>query len=202
MKSLYLLIFLAPVIILAQESSSPCISNIGNSSDLGLKTWCWADNPLPNPQDPTEKTIVFAGNTIGTDNECNVNQVTNEGDELRFYLNARVPSPQSWCNNAFNMRSEISTRPWQVHHPLGTEEWFGWTYRFGEIYVADPASSWTMFQVHNGVTGLTPQISLFINNQFQYYNEGSLGEIFVYNSTLEESDRYIATGVILKKESP
>jgi hypothetical protein len=166
-----------------------CQTSGGKAFETGLKTWCWGDINLPNY---TGKTSTFNNGQLGIDSECNENQLTKVGDELRFYVNPQTPA-KGWCNNPYNMRAELMTRPWGVNNPKGTEEWFGWSYRFGDSYVPDNENPWLFFQIHHGVAG-SPPIELAVVPSRLY--GAQTGEVVVINhANKTETDR-TRTGII------
>lgn len=95
------------------------------------------------------------------------------------------------------MRAEISTSPWLVRHPMGTEEWFGWRYTLGENYIVDKANPWLFFQIHEGTSGEVPLISLWSINQGGP-GTGIAGEIHLVNAAGEGGNKYYPTGLIPK----
>lgn len=160
------------------------VTNGGKSGDTGLKTWQWEDVPIP---EYSGQGVSFSNGQFTIDSECNP-QVTNEGKRLRFYLDPTNPDPASWCGNDFNMRAEFHTKPWNVRQPLGTEEWFGWSYTFGDDYVIDQKNEFVPFQIHQGVNaeaGGSPQIKFQIINDNDYDPEHLAGELFVINRANE-----------------
>lgn len=169
-------------------NTANCITNGGKANDTGLKTWCWGDIDIPN-NNAISPTFQKGQLTLHT--ECNPNQVTKVGNLLRFHLNPKTPAPQEWCNNSFNIRAELLTGPWEVNHPKGTEEWFGWSYTFGEDYIIDTTAPWLFYQVHHAVVGDSPHLELLVGTNGLY--GGSAGEIIVNNAA--NSD-YLPTGVI------
>lgn len=175
--------------VFINEERISCAVGGGLASDTGSKIWCWSDLHIPKYNG---KTTTFNNGELGFDSECIENQITKVGNELRFYVDVKA-SIQSWCNNKFNMRAELLTRPWEVRSPLGTEEWFGWSYRFGDGYKIDKKNDWVMFQVHHGISG-SPPISLFINRANAH--GGVAGEVIVANNTLNGIKKYSTTGVI------
>lgn len=171
-----------------------CETNGGKAGETGLKTWCWGEVQLPAY---TGKTSTFSNGQLGIDSECNENQITNVGNELRFFVNPNTPS-QVWCNNDFNMRAELMTRPWQVNNPKGTEEWIGWSYRFGDDYKPDNQNPWLFFQMHQGVSG-SPPVELAVVPSRLYGAQD--GEVVVINhANKTETDR-TRTGVITEAGS-
>ncbi len=84
------------------------------------------------------------------------------GDCIWFHLDPLDPAPPAGSASPHNYRSEIHTDPWQINHPLGTEQWIGWRYFFPNNYVIDTTSPITIFQNHPGIGGLSPMIELEI----------------------------------------
>ena len=162
----------------------------GNAGDTGEKIWCWENNPIPEYSD--SKGVAFAEGQLYIDSECYERQVTNSGNRLRFRLEPSRPITNSSCSRDFNMRAEIRTHLWDVRHVQGTEEWFGWSYTFGNDYVVDRENQWKFFQVHPGVFGISPQIGLEVIKQGQFNGHGA-GEVYVTNSTTSED--YTPTGI-------
>ncbi len=156
----------------------PCITNGGRAGDTGLKVWCWGDITLPEFSD--RKGVSFNDKQLTVDSECYEKQVTKVGDQLKFRVDPINPEVESWCSRDYNMRAEVHTEPWDIRLPKGTEEWFGWTYTFGNDYVIDQNSEWLFFQVHPGVIGISPHTELMIISKDQYSGHDA-GEIYVVN---------------------
>jgi len=151
----------------------------GMANDSGLKIWNWKNIKLPSY---TGKLgAPFSHNQLHIDSECSENQLSIIGNSIKFRVSPKKhPEVAEWCTRDFNMRAEIRTAPWNVRHPLGTEEWFGWSYYFGEDYVIDQFNDWLFFQVHPGIVGKSPQIELMISKEGQN-NTKNAGEICVVN---------------------
>ncbi|WP_289038245.1 heparin lyase I family protein [uncultured Zobellia sp.] len=171
-------------------SKYSCSTSGGFANVTGLKYWCWEDAVIPDYTG--KKGVAFSDGYLHVDSECYEKQVVIENDKIKFNINPGYPLPDSWCSRDYNMRAEIRTSPWDVRHELGTEEWFGWTYTFGENYIIDRSNQWLFFQVHPGVTGMSPHTELLIIKDDQV-NGHNAGEIFVINSPNE--DDYQPTGI-------
>lgn len=169
-----------------------CIPNGGRAGDTGLKTWCWKDLPVASGHRGVDTG--FADGQLATDAECRLYQVSNQGNRLGFRLDLNLP-PESWCNNNYNLRAEIRTSPWTVAHELGTEEWFGWSFTFGDEYIADKENPWALFQVHEGTIGESPMVSIAANEEGGP-GSGVAGELHIVNATGEPHNTYDATGVV------
>lgn len=182
------------------ESEDPpqtreCNTNGGLAGDSGLKVWCWEDVDLPNYTG--SKGVSFSDKQLVIDSECYEQQVTKTGHKLKFKVDPLGPEIGSWCERNYNMRAEIRTAPWQVRNPLGTEEWYGWSYEFGASYKIDQFNQWKLFQVYPGPVGLGPQISLEVIHGDQF-NGHDAGEIYVVNKAGEGSTKYSSTGITPK----
>ncbi|SDD92668.1 PKD domain-containing protein [Pricia antarctica] len=156
--------------------NTPCNTDGGRAGETGLKLWCvdGMENPLSGS---------FANGDLKVDKDGSNSTIPKENGRIKFNVTP---------DGSGNKRAEIRTAPWNVKHTLGTEEWFGWSYTFGNDYVIDQNSQWKFFQVHNGVVGESPQIGLEIINKNQFGGHGA-GEIYVTNSTT--SQNYNATGI-------
>lgn len=151
----------------------------GMANDSGEKIWCWGGITIPEYSGKTG--VVFNNDELAIDSECYEKQVTKDGNRLKFRLNPTGPEVGSWCPDDFNKRAEIRTAPWNVRNPIGTEEWFGWSYTFGNDYEIDLSNQWKFFQVHPGPKGLSQQISLEIIHDEQF-KDHSAGEVYVVNA--------------------
>jgi polysaccharide lyase-like protein len=122
-----------------------------------LKCWKWNEITSPSFADGTS-----FGNGLIIDTAFDPEGISIVGNQIRFYVDPILPKPPENASSAYNFRSEINTAPWPINHPLGTEQWIGWEYTFGDNYVIDTTSPITIFQNHPGVRGLSPQIELEI----------------------------------------
>ncbi|SIS37090.1 Polysaccharide lyase [Zobellia uliginosa] len=173
--------------------NTPCFTQGGFADDKGLKSWCWQDVNIPSYTG--KKGVALSNGYLHVDSECYEKQVIIENDRIKFSVNPIYPAVNNWCSRDYNMRAEIRTAPWDVRHELGTEEWFGWSYTFGDNYIIDQNNQWKFFQVHNGVVGQSPQIGLEIVNANQFKGHQA-GEIYV--TVADESANYNPTGVLPK----
>ncbi len=157
------------------------------------KIWNWEQVDIPAYSWPEGTAF---GDGLFVDVAFDPQGVTHSGNQLRFYIDP-LNAPQGMPSN-FNYRSEIHTAPWPIDHPLGTEQWMGWEYTFGDDYVIDPTSPITIFQNHPGIRGLSPQIELELaaldsprpaqGGEIQVVNEASSDRI-VYPIKPKAGDR-------------
>ncbi|MEX0274754.1 MAG: heparin lyase I family protein [Flavobacteriaceae bacterium] len=173
---------------------TPCAMYEGRAGDTGLKVWCWDTMEIPAFSKAYGVKLGEKGG-IRIDSECYEEQVFIVGDRLRFRVNPTEPKIGDWCNRPFHMRAEVRTVPWNIRHEKGTEEWFGWRYTLGDDYKIDQENEWLFFQVHPGVTGLSPQVELMVINTHQYQG-GNAGEIYVVNKGNYPDNH--ATGIVPK----
>ena len=173
----------------------PCEVGGKKSWESGEKVWCWSNIEIPEYSSKTG--VELANGQLFIDSECYEKQVTEENGQLKFSISHKEPYVGNWCSNNFNFRAEVRTAPWNVQHPVGTEEWFGWSYTFGKDYQIDKYNQWMFFQVHGGIVGENPLISLQINAQ---NFKGALpGEIYVVNAANNPGPNiYIPTGFFPK----
>lgn len=163
---------------ISQLDTTICSTNGGLAGDTGYKAWCWEDISIPNYSG--NKGVAFSQGQLTIDSECHEKQVSKVGNKLRFHVDPTNPGVDTWCSRDFNMRAEIRTSPWNIKHAKGTEEWFGWSYTFGNDYIIDQNNEWLFFQVHPGIVGESPHMELMIINKNQYSGHDA-GEIYVVN---------------------
>ncbi|CAM3399311.1 heparin lyase I family protein [Zobellia roscoffensis] len=178
-----------------QKNEVICETTGGMGYETGLKVWCWGDVEIPDYS--SKVGILFSNGELKINSECFEKQVSKEGSLLKFSVNPTYPEVGNWCSNEFNMRAEISTEPWRINHPIGTEEWFGWSYGFGDNYIIDRENPWAFFQVHEGTAGKTPLIALWSVNEGGA-GSGNAGEVLVVNNCDDSKSTYYSTGIIPK----
>ncbi|WP_289038243.1 heparin lyase I family protein [uncultured Zobellia sp.] len=179
----------------SEIEENKCVTEGASAEASGYKVWCWSDLTLG------EKAIMsrnpVSRQQIKIDTECNADQVKIENDVLKFQVNPKAAISDTNCERAYNMRAEIRTAPWRVNHPIGTEEWFGWNYTFGEDYQIDKENPWLFFQIHEGTINQTPLIALWCMNNG---GPGSsrAGEVHLVNNTYATKSFYHPTGFVPK----
>jgi hypothetical protein len=124
-----------------------------------LRTWIWDTITIPPYTYPDGTAF---GDGLYTNSTYDPNGVSITDDKMRFFLDPINPTPPAGAQSPYNYRSEIHTDPWQINHPLGTEQWIGWRYCFPNNYVIDTTSPITIFQNHPGIGGLSPILELEI----------------------------------------
>jgi hypothetical protein len=167
-----------------------CITDGGKAGDTGLKTWCWAEIPVPEWDNGDDFFLYKDQIKISNSDRWYEGQLTNVGDRLKFHLNPTTPAVGE--EDGYNYRAEIRTVPWDIQNPSGTEEWFGWSYTFGEDYIIDQINKWLFFQVHNGMSD-SPQVFLYISDASSSNADHVAGKIIVANKGNSE---YHDTGII------
>ncbi len=141
----------------SDESSDTFKDIINTASNSKLEIWDWTKMNLP--ASPWSDETKF-GNDFYVDSAYDPAAVSLKNKKIRFYIDPL--NPIAPAVNLFNYRAEIHTAPWPIKHPVGTEQWLGWKYTFGNDYVIDATSPITIFQNHPGVRGLSPQLELEI----------------------------------------
>ncbi|MEM6966619.1 MAG: heparin lyase I family protein [Bacteroidota bacterium] len=171
------------------EPSSPALPTINNpsfqqnpemtSTDTSvLRVWEWENITIPSYTYPDATAF---GDGLFVDVAFDTLGVFIRDDHMYFHLDPESPITPDSSISPNNYRSEIHTMPWNIEHPLGTEQWMGWKYIFCESYVIDPSSPITIFQNHPGIIGMSPAIELEIAREGQVI--GALGgEIQIINA--------------------
>ncbi|MGI9544964.1 MAG: heparin lyase I family protein, partial [Cyclobacteriaceae bacterium] len=139
-----------------------------------FKVWEWDQINLPS----YGLNGTAFGDGLYVDIEYDTQGVTIANDQLRYYADPINPTPPS---GSFNFRSEIRTAPWRIEHPLGTEQWIGWRYTFGDSYKIDPTASVIIYQNHPGSKGFSPTINIEIAREGQLQGVAA-GEIQIINN--------------------
>ncbi|MEM9921317.1 MAG: heparin lyase I family protein [Bacteroidota bacterium] len=147
-----------------------------------VRSWEWQDIHIPAYQWPAGTAF---GNGLFVDVAFDPEGVAIEGERLRFRINPKTPRPTADAHSPHNYRSEIHTAPWNIEHPIGTEQWIGWQYTLGQNYVRDVTSPITIFQNHPGIRGLSPQIELELAG-FNDPPPAAGGEIQVVNAANDD----------------
>lgn len=174
---------------------SDCETNGGKAGDTGLKTWCWAEIPVPLWDGDGDNFFLYKDQLkISNSDRWYENQIVNDGDRLKFHLNPTTTPVGLDPSDGYNYRAEIRTAPWDIQHPSGTEEWFGWSYTFGEDYVVDQINKWVFFQVHNGISGVSPQVYLYISDASSKNAGNVAGKVLVVNNG--NNPDYLDTDII------
>ena len=101
------------------------------ADSTGFVWWDWSKFTVP---DFTGNHTNFAVPELTIDVHHDTEGVQTVGDRIRFYVDPLSPQV-----NGFNYRSEFRTRPWQIAHPLGTEQWVGFSYTLADNYVPQPS---------------------------------------------------------------
>jgi hypothetical protein len=179
----------------SKQLNQICYTNTGKASETGLRVWCWQDVKIT--EDLDSATNFFSSNHLAVNSHCNKGMVTGSGDRLYFKVNPTTPMAQEWCKYDFNYRAEIREHPSDVNHSVGTEQWFGWDYKFGDNYEADAFNEWIMWQVHGSFKSPpNPLISLWIAKTDFAKHTNSAGEIFVTNAAIKtDKAKYTSTGI-------
>lgn len=172
-----------------EEDDEGCIhpdETVPSLDDSKLRTWNWRDLHIP-PYSWDEGSSF--GDGLHTDIAYDDQSVKIEGDQLRFRVHPLSPAPPSDASGDFNFRSEIRTAPWRIRHPLGTEQWIGWSYTFGENYVPDHTSPITIFQNHPGISGLSPVFEVTIAKRHNHLQNPG-GEVEFVNKGNDDRENY------------
>lgn len=151
---------LSLITVVSCEQSLP-ISRVDNlKEDLShLKSWSWENIQIPLYTWPMGTAF---GEGLYVDVAFDNQGVQIKDGRLVFSINPLHPLPPQNPHSEFNFRNEIRTAPWNIEHPLGTEQWIGWSYTFPEDYQVNLSEPLTIYQNHPGIEGESPQFELEI----------------------------------------
>jgi len=150
----------------------------GRANAFGLFSWDWQDQRIDVSGDASVNQAHFANNQFRHSVAHDSVSAIRVGNQLKFELDPTSPPTNN--SDAGNYRKEIANDPWDSRTPLGTEEWIGWQYTFGDDYLPDPAD-WLFFQskpIDNGIAA-SPPVSLVVVSEGAYGSTG--GEVMVQN---------------------
>ena len=170
--------------------TSDCITNGAPSGAEGLKQWCWSD--LEQEVNSAGAQSGFSNNQLAKSVHYNANGVFAQNGRLNFRLN---PNNSSSSNN--NYRQEIRDNPADVRHPIGTEQWWGFDYRFGDDYIADELP-WIMWQTHGYFNSpADPMTALELAPSNYLGNSNPRGELFISNAAFSSGNpKKTPTGIL------
>lgn len=112
-------------------------------------------------------------------------------DRVRFYI--KPTEPEKYLVGTpypYHFRAEFSRYPWRINHPLGTEEWVGFSYIFPtkEESFRQSQTPVSIYQNHDGVSGNSPAFQIEIaypgqlaSSSKPYYNTPLGGELMIIN---------------------
>lgn len=212
MKNISILLFLT--FILSSESMSEdkdvyfhtnsnknttptCETNGGFAGDEGLKTWCWTGDLANDVNNTTSNLGFFSGSQLAKSAHYYGGSVFAQGGRLNFSVNPTNPSPPSGSKYNYNYRAEIRDSPSSVDHQVGTEQWWGFDYKFGEDYVSDKLP-WVLWQTHGSFRQPSnPMTSLQISPANFVGSNSHQGELIVANSVLSTGSTKVSrTGIV------
>jgi len=161
-----------------------------------LKTWCWSGG-LASDVNNAGPLDSFSNGQLAKSANYYGGSVFAQSGRLNFSLNPTSPSPPTGSKYNYNYRSEIRDSPSNVNHPAGTEQWWGFDYRFGNDYTAD-IMPWVLWQTHGSFSSpSSPMTSLQIGPANYAGTSSSQGELFVANSALSTGNtKVIPTGIV------
>ena len=170
----------------------PCNAGSSRANISGEKVWCW--NNLATEINAAGPLASFSSGQLAKSVHYNGQGVRATNGRLHFSLNPNSPD----SGNGNNYRTEIRENPSNVDHALGTEQWFGWDYKFENDYKADALNEWIMWQVHGSFSSpAAPLISLWAAKQNMARQTNEPGEIFVVNAAVNTNNaEYVPTGIV------
>ena len=177
----------------AVGSSAGCTTKGGFAGDEGLKRWCWSDVSIP-------EAGFFSNRQLFISSHCNSGMVTRQDDRVYFTVNPTTPAVRDCGSANYNYRAEIRDAPDDVDHPLGTEQWWGFDYKFADDYMPDRYNQWLFWQIHGSFSSPpNPLVSLWIAKENMAGYSNAAGEIMVVNAAQNSADHsYTPTGIVPK----
>lgn len=180
-------------ITVTQQNEEPtaCTTNGGFAGDEGLKTWCWNDVSIPDER-------YFSDRQLFISQHCHKGMVQGVGNRVHFKVNPTTPAPQDCGSSNYNYRAEIRDAPFDVDHPVGTEQWWGFNYKFGEDYIVDAFTSWIFWQIHGSFSSpSSPMVSLRVATEDYQKMGNAPGEIVVANAAVNPDNwDWTPTGIV------
>lgn len=115
-------------------SSGNDLMTKATASVSGLTRFKVADLSIPSGGLPDGKQFYKGGKLRASTayNPYGITKVQKNGvDRVRFYINPTTSTTYlTKTDYPYHYRSEFSRWPWWINHPLGTEEWLGFSYIF------------------------------------------------------------------------
>ena len=179
------------------------------ASVTGLTRFKVADLAIPSGGLPDGRQFYRSGKLRASTayNPYGITTVKKDGiDRIRFYVNPSTAA--TYLNStqySYHHRAEFSRWPWWINHPLGTEEWLGFSYIFpksseGFTQNQTPVS---IYQNHagsrSGQTSNPPALQIEIaspkqiNSSDPWRGTPNGGELMLINNI--RKTRYVVPGV-------
>ncbi|MDO6809974.1 PKD domain-containing protein [Zobellia galactanivorans] len=173
----------------AVQGNLPCGTGSGPANQYGAKVWCWNNISVPSND-------FFSNHELFISSHCSDGMVTKSGSRLRFKVNPTTPNAAATCGD-YNYRAEIREHPADVNYPVGTEQWWGFDYKFESGYKADELP-WILWQTHGSFSSPSnPMTNLQLGPTNFNGNSNTVGELFVVNNAARSgSSAYTPTGII------
>lgn len=169
----------------------PCSTGSKPADESGAKVWCWKDMTLPSEQGFFDNYKLFVSS------HCSSNMVVAEDGRVHFRVNPTTPTSPSSCA-PYNYRAEIREHPSDADYPIGTEQWWGFDYKFGDDYIADELP-WILWQTHGSFSSPShPMTNLQLGPTNYSDNINPVGELFVVNNTPAAGHKFTPVGIVPK----
>ncbi|MDB2606197.1 polysaccharide lyase [Zobellia sp.] len=169
----------------------PCSTGSKAADEPGAKVWCWNDVTIPSEG-------FFDDYKLFVSSHCSPNMVKSVDGRVNFTVNPTTPEASQSCGADYNYRAEIREHPSDVDYPVGTEQWWGFDYRFGDDYVADELP-WILWQTHGSFSNPSnPMTNLQVAPTNFNGNINKVGELFVVNNTISTGRKFTPVGVFPK----
>ncbi|MDO6808074.1 heparin lyase I family protein [Zobellia galactanivorans] len=176
-------------------------TTIGKAADeFGFRQWNWSDFE-DDINSMSSEGVIDSGNlysSVHYYNSQSGNTLYVSDSRLNFHINPNTPEPSGEAED-YNYRSEIREHPSNADNETGTEQWWGFNYKFGDGYVADE-NEFIMWQVHGSfATPSNPLLSMWVGKTNQAGTGNKKGEILIVNAAQNSaSHKYTKTGIVPK----
>ncbi|MBU2948022.1 heparin lyase I family protein [Zobellia uliginosa] len=170
-------------------SNIPCSTGSSSATEAGAKVWCWGDINIPSDG-------FFDDYKLFVSSHCSSNMVKSSGGRVQFQVNPISPVASEECGSDYNYRAEIREHPSDVDYPIGTEQWWGFDYKFEDGYVADELP-WILWQTHGSFSiPSNPMTSIQLGPTNYNGSLNPVGELFVVNNSLSAEGKFTPVGVV------
>lgn len=176
---------------LPETENLPCSTGSKSADESGAKVWCWDNISVPEEG-------FFDNHKLFISSHCSLGMVKEREGRLYFKVNPTTPTAPATCGAEFNYRAEIREHPSDVDYPVGTEQWWGFDYKFGDDYVPDELP-WILWQTHGSFSNpASPMTNLQLAPTNYNGSVNPVGELFVVNNTPATGRKFTPVGIIPK----
>lgn len=166
----------------------------GRANAYGYFHWPFENVDINITNNATENSGYVSSQEFDHSHHYATNGISKVSNEIRFLLVAQDGNEVGEAEDG-NYRQEYAEAEWDSRKVLGTQEFVGFTYRFGSGYIPDTACEWLFWQnktIDSGVSS-SPAMEIVVASTGLYGATG--GEIIVKHDAGNTSNRTL-TGII------